>query len=100
MSGNCDPPKDTRFSSTNQPPNENKRGPKKKSIIKKMIMQEIEPMLRACIQRVKETGDTTALDKLLDRAVGKVEQKSKVKHDVHGSLNKMLQEDFLGSDTE
>jgi uncharacterized protein YggL (DUF469 family) len=101
VSGPYDPPKEHRFTKDNQPPGINKRkGRRAKKLLKEIILKEMEPMLLSCIEKVKETGDTSSFDKLLDRVIGKVQSQNKITHDVQGSLNKMLQSHFFADDAE
>ena len=67
------PSSDTYFSSTYQP-KKRKTGIQIKSLMKKKVMAEIEPMLTAIIEKIKKTGDGAELDRLLNRVMGKVKE--------------------------
>lgn len=89
---NKQPPEEHRFSSTNQP-KRRKKGIEWKSLMKKKILHDMEPMIDSLIREVIDNGSHQAFEKLMDRAFGKV--KDKVKHEVNGSLNKILQDHFF-----
>jgi recombinational DNA repair protein RecR len=89
MAGYCDPPldKQKRFSKDYQPPNESKRKPKKKTIIKRLVEEHLEEMIMAAIEQGKK-GNVLALEKLLDRAYGKVTQNT-VNKNVNMNIEKL-----------
>lgn len=61
-----------KFSKDYQPPNENKRVPKWRYQMKKMFLEQFKEMYGQCVERIKETGDFSLLDKMIDRLYGKV----------------------------
>jgi hypothetical protein len=77
MSGNCDPPKEYRFSSTNQPDPQKKRVPKYKTRLKKYIIDNIE-----VVNEKLRDGNPAFWNMAFERAYGKevekIEQTSKV----------------------
>lgn len=75
MPGNCDPPKEHRFSSTNQPDPAKKRVPKWKTRFIKMLN---DPKNLQAFEEQIGKGNVKAWALLFERACGKV--KDKIEH--------------------
>lgn len=59
------------FSKDRQPPNENKRGIRWKSLLRKKLEYELDEMYGSMIAEAKK-GNVQAFEKIMDRAYGKV----------------------------
>lgn len=94
MPGHCDPPKEHRFSATNQPeyhPGRPKGARSFQTVMKELLAQQdpdgcyATPLVKRCLQLVyKAKSDQTALNALieiLDRIEGKVINKQQLSGD-------------------
>jgi len=70
MSGKCDPPKHSQFSSTNQPPNESKRVPKLKTRLKHLLANNYDEVASALMKNAKK-GDIKTIEFMRDWLYGK-----------------------------
>jgi predicted ArsR family transcriptional regulator len=84
------------FTSENQPDpsKKGKKGIRIKHLMRKKIEHDLDEMIGAVMKKVKETGDATALDKLLDRAYGKVPIENRNKNMNMNLTEKQIQEEI------